>query len=220
MSKSRTCFASSVCCGDEFCELPESARLLYYQLGFEADTIGEIHGASRIAKGYGFNDADLQSLIDAGFIVEADGRRFIRHTFVNNSLPNEGMKQAAANAFEDVAEMLEFEGHPFKSAYRLIDADSPNVRLTLATNTIQTKSTQGNESVTESQIQEESKGTRHAKNAQYAHDSPPCTDSAPCPQCLNHCAVSLESNLIHGWCKQHGDFFIDAIHGGYVENFT
>ena len=198
MSKSRTCFASAVCCGDDFCELPESARLLYYQLGFEADTIGEIHGASRIAKGYGFNDADLQSLIDAGFIVEAGGRRFIRHTFVNNSLPNE----------------LEFEGQAFKSAYRLIDADSPNVSLTLATNTIQTKSTQGNESATENQIQKENKGTRHAETMQHA------PDSAPCPQCLNPCAVTVEANMLHGWCNQHGDFFIDAIHGGYVESFT
>ncbi len=215
MSKSRTCFASSVCCSDEFCELPESARLLYYQLGFEQSTIGEINGASRIARGYGFNDADLQSLIDAGFIVETCGRRFIRHTFVNNLLSNETMKQAALNALGCVAG-LEFEGHAFKSAYRLVDADSPNVSLMLDPNIIESKVKQGNGNATETRIQEKKKEKEKDNcNLENAQNAP---DSTPCPQCMKPCAVSatVDGRELHGWCKDHGEFFFDAVGNGYI----
>lgn len=120
MAKSRTCFASSVCCSEAFELLPESARLLYYQIGFEADLIGEVVGLRRVARGYGFADDDVAALLDSGFLIEAQGRYFVRHHFEHNRLANDKQKAAAANKLDESPGALEFEGEEFKSAYRLM----------------------------------------------------------------------------------------------------
>lgn len=121
MPKSRVCFASSVCCSEAFELLPESARLLYYQLNFEADLIGEVVGARRISRGYGFADADLSALLESGFLIEAKGRFFIRHQFVHNKFVNEKQKTAAIAKLAETPDSIGFEGEEFKSAYHLMD---------------------------------------------------------------------------------------------------
>ena len=123
MSKSRACFASSVCCSEAFELLPQSARLLYYQINFEADLIGEVVGARRVSRGYGFADGDLSALLESGLLIEAEGRWFVRHHFVHNRLANEKQKAAASAKLSETPGAIEFEGEEYKSAYRLIDGE-------------------------------------------------------------------------------------------------
>ena len=121
MAKSRTCFASSVCCSEDFELLPMSARLLYYQVNFEADLIGEVVGLRRVSRGYGFSGDDVAALLESGLLLELEGRYFIRHHFEHNRLANDKQKTGAENRLLNAPDSLGFEGETFKSAYRLIE---------------------------------------------------------------------------------------------------
>lgn len=156
--KSKTMFASSVCCSEWFEELAPTARLLYYQLGFETNTIGEIVRLFKVAALYGFSDDDVRALIEAGLIVSVDSRYFIRHHFVHNRNANEAQRSAAKAAFDDVLG-LDFEGEAFKSAYKVtsngLSDSSTTVRLTVGAKAIQGKEELNAEQFNSSSIKEQ-----------------------------------------------------------------
>ena len=129
MSKSRTAIAYKVFCCEAMDELPADARLLYIYLSFETNLIGEVTRPRVLARGLGFDDSALDALIDSGFVLaihDAMGcRYFIAHHFENNSLSNANQKNGAFTLLDDVSEIIEFIGEPFKSAYRAIGYVSP-----------------------------------------------------------------------------------------------
>lgn len=100
--------------------MSQTARLLYYQLNFECNIIGEVIGARRVARGYGFTDADMSELINGGWLVESSGHVYVRHYFEHNRLKNDAQRLAASNQLDNAPEALEFEGEEFKSAFRLM----------------------------------------------------------------------------------------------------
>ncbi len=85
MARLRTCYASTVVCSDEFQELPPSAQLLYFFLGFEADADGALDGVKMTLRKYGASMEDLTALRDAGYLLDVDGVLFIRAWWLNNN---------------------------------------------------------------------------------------------------------------------------------------
>lgn len=75
---------------DEFCSLPIEARELYFHLLVNADSIGAITGAKRLARSYDYGSPSgaLQALIDEGYLVEGhEGGAtvlFVRHWWAHN----------------------------------------------------------------------------------------------------------------------------------------
>ena len=83
--RQRTCFASAVVCDDGFRDLPEGARLLYYELGFNADSDGAIDGIRGVARMARATMDDIDALTDSGYLLWVDGVPFIKHWWVNNN---------------------------------------------------------------------------------------------------------------------------------------
>lgn len=133
MPKARAMFAASVCCTDDFEALSKDARLLYFQLAFEADTVGEIFRARRIAEVCGFDGSAIEALLSGGYLLEIGNRVFIRHYFVSNSLANKNQRRTAEKMLAAVGG-LEFEGEEFASPYRAVGYRSATCSLQIGAN--------------------------------------------------------------------------------------
>ena len=66
----RRMFAKSVIESDKFIDLSKTARLLYYDLGMEADDDGFLNSVKRTMLIDGTTEEDLKELIDNGFIIK------------------------------------------------------------------------------------------------------------------------------------------------------
>src|SRR5574344_2957206 len=66
----RRMFAKSVIESDKFIDLSKTARLLYYDLGMEADDDGFLNSVKRTMLIDGTTEEDLKELIDTGFIIK------------------------------------------------------------------------------------------------------------------------------------------------------
>lgn len=214
MAKSRSCHAASVCYNDEFLSMSDKAKLLYLLLGFEVNSIGEIVGARRIARGLGSGEDALQELAGCGFIIEAGGRVFDRHHFENNTLSNQGMKASAGNEFSKVAGLIEFEGEEFKSAYRLANHelgenkanDSRNIAIKREVNETKTK-------------HKERGNPNPNPNTRKGETEPPRAIGTSCPVCGGNCTAARElTGRMHAACALHGDFWYDPCTGEYYDN--
>ncbi|MDO4532584.1 MAG: hypothetical protein Q4C36_02560 [Coriobacteriia bacterium] len=124
MGKIRTAYSESVCNSDEFLGLSLEAQALYFHLGFDADTIGEIHGAKSKARGYGMGLAALDELMEAGYLLEIGGRWFIAHYYENNVKPtNDNVRKAANRLWDARPAPLAFAGESWGSAYVAMPTD-------------------------------------------------------------------------------------------------
>lgn len=116
MGKSQAMYRESVCNSDAFLGLSLAAQCLYFHLGFDCDTIGELAGPVRLARGYGMGQAELEELLEAGYLIETDGRWFVAHYYENNAKPkNAKMETAAANLWKKRPASLAYEGEQFNS---------------------------------------------------------------------------------------------------------
>lgn len=137
MTKIKTCYSSTVCCSDEFLSMSVGARVLYFSIGFEANPGGEVFGPLRFAFGCGVGRAEVNELVDAGFLIESEGRYFIRDYYVNNNKPkNAPSLEAADKCIREQSNLVVFSGDrynsPFQKAGLTLAQDAPNLSLTLA----------------------------------------------------------------------------------------
>ena len=81
----RRMFNIALISADEFFELENSAKILYFYLALTADDDGFINGLNRIQRSLGCSDADLEALISIGYIIRfPSGKAVIRHWRVHN----------------------------------------------------------------------------------------------------------------------------------------
>lgn len=80
-------FALDVIDTDRFCEMPVSARLLYYELGMRGDDEGFVQNPKRIMLTTGTTVDDLKVLAAKGYVILFDsGVLVITHWQQNNTL--------------------------------------------------------------------------------------------------------------------------------------
>ena len=114
--KTRAMIAASVAQSDSFLSMSIEAQWLYMMLLFEADVVGRILAIRRITRGFGVDESCLDELLAAGFLMQADGEWYDRHTWKNNKFA----AKIATRAQDDEAiasGTLTFEGEPYKSSY-------------------------------------------------------------------------------------------------------
>ena len=80
----RRMFSRTVIESDPFLSLPATAQALYFHLSMEADDDGFCGCPMRTAKAVGCRKRDLDSLIQAGFLIDFSGVVLIKHWLVNN----------------------------------------------------------------------------------------------------------------------------------------
>ncbi len=81
----RRMFNIALISADEFFELENSAKILYFYLALTADDDGFINGLNRIQRSLGCSDADLEALVGIGYIIKfPSGKAVIRHWRVHN----------------------------------------------------------------------------------------------------------------------------------------
>lgn len=130
MGKSQTMFREHVVNRDEFMEVSTRGQCLYFHIGFDADSIGELSGIKRLARGYGFGDEEIEELKEAGYLIEVEGRWFIAHYYENNSKPkNTKMEAAAANLWKKRPASLAYEGEQFNSKLVSLTLDELQTNL-------------------------------------------------------------------------------------------
>ena len=87
---SKRMFALDVIDTDRFCEMPVSARLLYYELGMRGDDEGFVQNPKRIMLTTGTTVDDLKVLAAKGYVILFDsGVLVITHWQQNNTLKND-----------------------------------------------------------------------------------------------------------------------------------
>ena len=78
-------FHSAVVSSDVFLDLPPAVQALYFHLGMAADDDGFVNGPKQVARKLGLPPADLQNLIDAGFLLDFDGIVVLKHWRMANN---------------------------------------------------------------------------------------------------------------------------------------
>lgn len=137
MGKVQTMYRDRVCNTDEFLSLSVEAQCLYFHLGFDADSIGELVGVNRLAGSYQMGGEQLAELREAGYLLVIDGRWFITHHAENNAKPrNDSMRKAAERLWEKKPGSLDYEGELFNSKLvsLAVGESKPSDRLTVASN--------------------------------------------------------------------------------------
>lgn len=205
MARKRTCFASSVCCSDSFLDLPAEAQALYLHLGFAADADGAVDGIRSILRMTGFTNDDLAALVDSGYLVDADGVLFIAHWWVNNT------KNARDYRPGDHQNTLSLLTLGDDRIYRVSEGKPLDVQGTYEVNRIESNCIQGESKGKEKNSKQINSNESNPKPAPAREAS--SSKNAPCPSCGIERAIAndgLKESGWHGWCPQHGDFFINA----------
>ena len=97
-------FALDVIDTDRFCEMPVSARLLYYELGMRGDDEGFVQNPKRIMLTTGTTVDDLKILAAKGYVILFDsGVLVITHWQQNNTLKNDRFR--ATKCLEEKAQI-------------------------------------------------------------------------------------------------------------------
>lgn len=85
MARAKTCFASSICCSDDFLDMPPSARALYLHLGLEADNDGVIANVKSLMRQVQASNDDLSILTAKGYLISVENLYVIRDWWINNN---------------------------------------------------------------------------------------------------------------------------------------
>ena len=90
----RRMFSKEITTSDLFVEMPSSSRLLYFDLGMEADDEGFIGNARMLSRAYGASSDDLKLLATKGFIIMfPNGVTVVKDWNLNNKLRKDRIKQ-------------------------------------------------------------------------------------------------------------------------------
>lgn len=197
MPRQRACFASAVCCTDEFADLPPTAQALYFQLGFNADNDGAVDGIQRTARAAGFGPEDVRTLYDARLLIDAGSVPFIAHWHVNNKTDNSNYRPGShAHVLGTALELGE------DRVYRASDNNQTDDSLASVANESKSDSKSKRTESKESELNEiREKGVMKT----------PAAPTASCPSCGAACAAYPDplGNLV-SFCPEHGDFTITA----------
>lgn len=89
----RRMFSKEITTSDLFVEMPSSSRLLYFDLGMEADDEGFIGNARMLSRAYGASSDDLKLLATKGFIIMfPNGVTVVKDWNLNNKLRKDRIK--------------------------------------------------------------------------------------------------------------------------------
>lgn len=89
----RRMFSKEITTSDLFVEMPSSSRLLYFDLGMEADDEGFIGNARMLSRAYGASSDDLKLLATKGFIIMfQNGVTVVKDWNLNNKLRKDRIK--------------------------------------------------------------------------------------------------------------------------------
>lgn len=90
----RRMFAKTIVLSDEFLDMPQSARCLYFTLSMFADDDGFVNSPRSIMRQCGASVDDIKILITKKFIISFDdGVIVIKHWRINNYLRNDRYKE-------------------------------------------------------------------------------------------------------------------------------
>ena len=89
----RRMFAKSIVLSDEFLSMPTSSQVLYFHLGMVAQNKGFLNNAVSTARCIGADIADLQILIDNGYLMKVDDGYEITHWYENNGIGETAKKR-------------------------------------------------------------------------------------------------------------------------------
>lgn len=209
MARKRACFASSVCCTDDFSDLPASAQALYFRLGFHADADGAVDGVRGIVRGGGFSDGDMQALFEAGLLLDCGGVPVIAHWWTNNT---KNIRDYRPGDHLHDMESLFFLGedrvyHPIQGKTEGSTSDSPCA-----------SSVKGKEGKKKEFNGSETNFIK-AKTKEFEEARESLSECAflPCPVCLvEFPAFGEPDGSMHSYCDTHGDFFANA-DGEYLQ---
>lgn len=190
MARKKACFASAVCCADDFLDLPSSAQALYFQLGFEADSDGALDGIKSIVRKCGSSMDDLDVLAEGGYLLYVDEVPFIKHWPMNNRTDNRNYRPGGHPA--ELAKLIKSDGMPYELREFQPEGNQPNVSLTSDANTKQSNTEQPN---TEQPNTDKEKAMRNAR----------------CPQCGFEALSSI---------NEIGDVVIDCHNCGEISTVS
>lgn len=89
----RRMFSKEITSSDDFVDMPASSRLLYYDLGMEADDEGFIGNARMLSRAYGASNDDLKLLVSKGFILMfPSGVTVVKDWNLNNRIRKDRLK--------------------------------------------------------------------------------------------------------------------------------
>ena len=100
----RRMFSKTILMSDEFLDMPQSARLLYYDLALRADDDGFVNSPRSIMRQIGASDDDIKLLIAKRFVLIFDsGVIVIKHWRMANALRKD---RYTPTAFQEELAML------------------------------------------------------------------------------------------------------------------
>ena len=79
-------FSKRIVDADRFLDLPAAARLLYYELNLRCDDDGFCSSPRSLLRATGAGKGDLQTLLDAGLLLDFDGIIVVTDWRIHNSL--------------------------------------------------------------------------------------------------------------------------------------
>lgn len=125
MAKKRM-FHTDIIDSDEFIALPASAQNLYFRLGAHTDDEGFITGVKQLLWAAHGSEDDLQTLIDAGYILDFPDSSILlqRHFFLCNELRRDRV-HATTHARERAQVLL--EGKVYERVPESAETDSPEM---------------------------------------------------------------------------------------------
>jgi len=114
----RRMFSLDIIDTDHFLEMPQSSRLLYYELCMRADDDGFISSPKKIQKAVGCTEDDFKVLITKKFIIPFDtGIIVITHWKIHNYLRNDRYKETL---YVNEKRQLTTDGN---GAYKVMDTN-------------------------------------------------------------------------------------------------
>ena len=88
----RRCFSRKVVESDDFRALSDRCQALYFHLNMAADDDGFLNGAGAIASMSPSGAADLERLVEAGFLLRFGSIYVVKHWRISNTLKSDRMK--------------------------------------------------------------------------------------------------------------------------------
>lgn len=186
----KTLISPAVIGSDAFLELPIDVRELYFHLLVEADPIGTVANAMQVTRGCGHDEPKrlLDTLADAGYLVEAEARDggriyFISHWFEHN---RHDKKREGTSAYLDVADRLLDD--PYAPYRKRVDGKASTIDENVSTIDAQCNATQCNatqDNAPHLNSREMGKGSLRGK-----------PDTASCPKCG---APIIEADTVKGF---------------------
>ncbi|MBE6470919.1 MAG: hypothetical protein E7000_04325 [Coriobacteriaceae bacterium] len=208
MGKGKTMFSEHVVNSDEFMGLSVESQALYFHLNLDADTLGELSGARRLARGYGFGADELEELRKAGYLLQLGERWFVAHYYEHNNVPsNDGMKKSFANLWNKRPGELAFEGEVCRSKYtvsRELAEQQANISEALASKDKGNRNGKGSNKGTDISKVPATSPKANALGRMGVPGGREPTDLPPCPACGQLHDLEGEEGMERMRCPETG----------------